>query len=162
MGQISEIELELQGRLKAEVQGFANLARLLASPGGGMVEVPVRVASYPKQPTEAGLKSIAAAGAVLTRYVGSRYGLPRRVGGVMIQDREMSYEVLCVADCLLSEEAARGVYDLLDLAADRLVGFLPAGAVAPVVLSRDAYVQELSGSWAYGLLVSLTAQKEVG
>jgi len=159
MGQIVNIEDQIRGRLTADLPGVDRLVKSARRLDGTLVEVPLKVASYPKKPTENGLKTLAAAGAVLTRFVGSRYGSPRDVEGVRVQDREMNYEVLCLADSLLDEDAARGVYEILDAAADRLVGFQPADAVGPIVLLRDDYVQETSGTWEYGILVSLTAQK---
>lgn len=159
MGQIINIESQIKGRLTADLPGVERLVKTVSKPDGSTVDVPLKVGSYPKKPTESGLKTLAAAGAVLTRFVGSRYGSPRDVDGVRVQDRDMTYEVLCLADSLLDEDAAKGVYEILDAAADRLVGFQPADAVGAIVLLRDDYVQETAGTWEYGILVSLTAQK---
>lgn len=159
MGQIRDIELQLQERLLAQIAGVDRLSKQTAGLHG-RVDVPLKVASYPKKPTESSLKTLAAAGAVLTRFVGSKYGTPRKVGEQVIQDRVMVYEVLVVSDSLLSDDAAAGIYDVLDVAADRLIGFTPSSAVAGVVLLRDDYVSERDGAWTYGILIALTALKQ--
>ena len=76
-----------------------------------------------------------------------------------MQDRELSFEVICVSNCLLDEDAAKGIYEILDIASDRLIGHVPAGAVGPVSLIRDDYLSELDGSWEYGIIVSVPVQK---
>lgn len=162
MGQIADIEQALIDRLRAEIEGVDPLVKSLAGPDGSVVDVPVQIKSYPSSPTESTLKTLAAAGAVLVRYTGSRYAKPRQGTGWMVQDRSMLFEVLAVADSLLPAAASSGIYRLLDVAALRLIGHVPEGATGMIELVQDDYVAETKGSWEYGLIVSVPAQLRMG
>ena len=156
---ITSIEDALKTRLAEDIDGIDPLQRMMAKPGGQSVAVPVKISSYPRKPTESVLKSLSASGAVLVRYAGSRFGKMRVGDGWVVQDREMLFEVLCVSDSLLAEDAHVGIYALLDNAEDRLMGYQPDGAVSGIEIVQDDYVSERSGSWEYGVMVSVKTQK---
>lgn len=158
---ISAIESALKSRLEKDLaaEGIDPLQRTMAKADGSSVAVPVPVRSFPRKPSETTLKTLSASGAVLVRYAGSKYGKARKGAGWMVQDREMFFEVLCVADSLLAEDAHVGVYGLLDNVGSRLAGHQPSGSVAPIELVQDDYISETAGSWEYGLIVSVKTQR---
>lgn len=155
---IKDIEQDLRDRLVADIPGVPALVRVMRKSGGEAVEVPLKVASYPKRPTQNDIVTLANAGAVLTRYAGSTYGNKRLAGSLFVQDRKLKYELLCVSTCLLDEDAAAGVYDILDLAASRVIGFVPDHACGPVVGERDDFLLEQDGVWQYGVVVAVPSQ----
>jgi hypothetical protein len=160
MGQITDIEQALITRLQAELgeDGPALITRSMAGPAGTPVTVPVPIKSYPSKPNDQALKTLASSGAVLVRYFGSKYGSPRYPEGLMVQDRAMLFEVHTVSETLIPEAASSGIYDMLDLAALRLIGHQPDGACGYIELVQDDYVMEKGGAWEYGLIVSVPVQ----
>jgi hypothetical protein len=156
---IAAIEQALKDRLLEDIDGIDQLVKLVTKPDGTKVEVPVQVKSYPRKPSEQTLKTLSSAGAVLVRYAGSKYGKSRKGSGWIVQDREMIFEVLCISDSLLAEDAHVGIYALLDNCGDRLIDYQPTGSVAGIELVQDDYLSERSGSWEYGILVSVKTQK---
>lgn len=158
---IEDIEQRIIERLGADIDGIDPITRTRATADGGTIEAPVQIKSYPSLPTDALLKTLSAAGTVLVRYTGSRYSKPRRGIGFFVQDRTMLYEVMCLSDSLLPSSAASGIYRMLDLAADRLIGHRPEGAIDDIELVQDEYVGETRGSWEYGIIISVKTQKRV-
>lgn len=158
MSVIVEIEEAIKGRLRAELDGVPALVRMMPVLDGDPVEVPVKVESYPSSPSEQLLLQLAQTGAVVVRYMGSRYGSKRVVGAIVVQDRTMSYEVQIFSRSLAARDSGSGIYELLDICALRLIGFLPAGAVDGGVLVQDDFVAEVKGAWAYGIVVSFASQ----
>jgi hypothetical protein len=158
MSIIVAIEEALKDRLAADIQGLAALEKVMAKPDGSQVTVPIRIESYPKQPSEQILLALASSGAVVVRYTGSGYSPRRDVGTVSVQDRTMRYEVLVFSDTLQARDTGSGIYQLLDLVALRLIGHKPAGCVDGIELERDDYVEERKGSWTYGILITLKTQ----
>ncbi|NMW18035.1 MAG: hypothetical protein HKK66_03215 [Chlorobiaceae bacterium] len=155
---IDDIEGALKSRLQEEITGLPALVKTLQKPDGTTVDVPVKVESYPRQPSEQLLVTLATSGALVVRYTGSKYSRKREVCGITVQDRTMGYEVLVFSDSLLARDTGAGIYELLDLAALRLIGFLPDGCVDGVELERDDYVEERKGAWTYGILLSVKTQ----
>jgi hypothetical protein len=160
MGMINNIEQALITRLQDDLgaTGPDQITRSMAGPAGTPVTVPVPIKSYPSKPNDLTLKTLASSGAVLVRYSGSKYGSPRYPEGLMVQDRVMLFEVHTVSETLLPEAASSGIYDILDLAALRLIGHKPAGSCGCIELVQDDYVMEKGGAWEYGLIVSVPVQ----
>lgn len=156
---ISVVEDAIKDRLMAEIAGVEALKKSVPKPDGSTADVRVQVKSYPKKPTETLLKTLAAAGAVLVRFAGSKYGKIREAGTRQVQDRTMFFEVLTVDDSLRAEDAHGGIYELLDLCGERLMGFTPAGCTSGIELVSDEYLSENNGAWEYGILTSVKAQK---
>ena len=163
MGQITDIEQALIARLQADLgeDGPAVITRTMAGPDGDPIEVPVQIKSYPPKPNDLTLKTLAASGAVLVRYSGSKYGAPIVGQGWMVQDRAMLFEIHTVSETLLPAAASSGIYEMLDLAAVRLIGHRPDSACGLIELVQDDYVLEKGGSWEYGLIVSVPTQIKV-
>ena len=159
MSGISVVEDAIKDRLMAEIEGVETLKKSVPKPGGSTADVPVQVKSYPKKPTETLLKTLAAAGSVLVRFAGSKYGKIREAGALQVQDRTMFFEVLVVEDSLRAEDAHGGIYELLDLCGERLMGFTPTGCTSGIELVSDEYLSENNGAWEYGILTSVKAQK---
>ncbi len=157
------MELALIARLQADLgeDGPAAITRTMAGPDGNPITVPVQIKSYPSKPNDLTLKTLAASGAVLVRYSGSKYGSPIVGKDWLVQDRAMLFEIHTVSETLLPEAALSGIYEMLDLAALRLVGHKPAGACSLIELAQDDYVMEKGGSWEYGLIVSVPTQIKV-
>jgi len=159
MGEITGTERAIIARLQADLIGIEPLTRTVRKGDGSTVEAPIKVESYPKKPQKGTLKTLAASGAVLVRYTGSKYKPPRRNSRMTVQDRQMFFELLIVADSLLAEDQAKGIYESLDLAADRVLDYVPPGCTAGIELVQDDYLNEQDGSWEYGLLISVWTQK---
>ena len=157
-GQIEQIELGIIERLGADIDGVDPITRQRATIDGGSVAAPVQIKSYPAIPSESSLKSLSASGALLVRYTGSRYGKARSGTGFFVQDRTMLFEVVCVSESLLPASMASGIYRMLDLAALRLIGFRPDGAVGDIELVQDDYLAETKGTWEYGVVVAVKTQ----
>ncbi len=157
-GRITRIEESIKTRLGAVITGVPNLVKVMPKTDGSTVEVPVKIDSYPRQPSEQILVSLASSGAVVVRYTGSKYLAKRVVGSITVQDRTMMYECLVFSDSLQARDTGTGIYELLDLAALRLIGYKPDGAVDGIELVQDDYVEERKGSWTYGILVSVKTQ----
>jgi Gp37 protein len=157
---IVDIEDALKDRLAATIAGVPDLVRQMRKADGTLEAVPVRIESYPKQPSEQLLLTLAESGAVVLKYTGSKYSARRDVGTVSVQDREMVYDVLIFSKSLQDRNSGSGIYELLDLAALRLIGYKPAGCVDGVELLQDDCMEERKGSWTYGLLVSVKTQIE--
>lgn len=155
---IDAVEDAIKDRLTAEIAGVADLVRSVPKPDGSSVQVPVQVKSYPKKPSEQTLKSLAAAGAVLVRYAGSKFSKLRKSGDIAVQDETMFFEVLTIADSLRAEDAHEGVYEFLDVCKVRLINYKPPGCVAGIELIDANYLSEKNGAWEYGLLVNVKAQ----
>jgi hypothetical protein len=155
MGRITDTEQGIISRLMEEIDGVDPLTRARALGDGTIVQVPVRVESYPANPSAASLKMLSASGAVLVRYAGSKYGEHRRGPGWIVQDRTMLFEIICIAESLLATNAAAGIYALLDAAALRLLGYAPPGATNVMTLEQDDYLSEAQGAWEYGLIVAV-------
>jgi len=160
LNKIVAIEESIKARLQAEIAGVPALVKLMPVVEGSAVEAPVKVESYPSNPSEQLLNTLASTGAVVVRYVGSKYGDRRDVGSIIVQDRTMSYEVQVFSKSLQAGNSGGGIYELLDICALRLIGYKPnvAGVVDGGVLVQDDYVTEVKGAWAYGLMVSFNAQ----
>lgn len=160
MSAIVEIEDALKDRLAATIEGVPDLVRMMRKADGSLESVPVKIESYPKQPSEQLLLTLAESGSVVVRYTGSKYSVRRDVGLVSVQDREMVYEVLVFSKSLQDRNSGTGIYELLDLVGLRLIGHKPGGCVDGVELLQDDYLEERKGSWTYGLLVSVKTQIE--
>ena len=159
---ITEIEEALKSRLMAEIVGLPDLVKSMRMQDGSLSDVPVKVESYPRQPSEQMLISLANTGALVVRYTGSKYGERRSCCCVVVQDRVMVFEVLVFSESLQARDTGSGIYSLLDIAALRLIGYKPGGCVDGVELLQDDYVEERKGAWSYGLLVSVKTQIEGG
>lgn len=155
---ISVVEDAIKDRLTAAIAGVDDLVRSVPKPDGSSVQVPVQVKSYPKKPSEQTLKSLAAAGAVLVRYAGSKFGKMRKAGGFSVQDETMFFEIVTIADSLRAEDAHEGVYEFLDVCKARLMDYMPTGCVDGIELVDANYLSERNGAWEYGLLVSVNTQ----
>lgn len=155
---IADIEDAIKARLTATIAGIDDLVRSVPKPSGSPVLVPVQVKSYPKRPSEQTLKSLAAAGAVLVRYAGSKFGKKRTSGGITVQDETMFFEVLAIADSLRAEDAHEGVYEFLQVCEARLIDYRPSSCVDGFELVDVNYLSEKNGAWEYGLLVSVKTQ----
>ncbi len=158
MSVIVDIEEALKDRLGATIAGVPALVRLMRKTDNSVEAVPVKIESYPKQPSDQLLLTLAESGAVVVRYTGSTYSARRDVGAVSVQDRVMVYEVLVFSKSLQDRNSGAGIYELLDLCALRVIGYKPAGCVDGIELIRDDYVEEQKGSWTYGLLFSVKTQ----
>jgi hypothetical protein len=158
---IVEIEESIKYRLQAEIDGVPALIKMMPVLEGDPVVAPVRVESYPSNPSEQLLLQLAQTGAVVVRYVGSKYGSKRVAGSIVVQDRTMSYEVQIFSRSLAARDSGSGIYELLDICALRLIGFLPAGCVDGGELVRDDFVTEVKGAWAYGIVVNFSSQVEM-
>ncbi len=158
MSIIVDVEEALKDRLAAEIEGVPALVKIMPVLDGDPVVAPVRVESYPSNPSEQLLLQLATAGAVVVRYAGSKYGSKRVAGSIVVQDRTLTYEVQVFSRSLAARDSGAGIYELLDLCALRLIGFLPESCVDGVELVQDDFVTEVKGAWAYGLLVSVKAQ----
>lgn len=161
MSIIVDIEEALKDRLAADIEGVAALTKVMVKADGSQVTVPIRIESYPKQPSEQILIALASSGAVVVRYTGSSYSSRRDVAGVIsVQDRTMRYEVLVFSDTLQARDTGSGIYELLDLVALRLIGHKPDCCIDGIELERDDYVEERKGSWTYGILLTVKSQIE--
>jgi hypothetical protein len=158
MGITEQIELGIIDRLGAAIDGIESITRQRATSDGRFIDAPVQIKSYPAHPNDTSLKSLSASGALLVRYTGSRYGKARKGAGFFVQDRTMLYEVVCVSESLIPASMSSGIYRMLDLAALRLIGFCPEGAVGDIELVQDDYLSETKGTWEYGIVVSVKAQ----
>ncbi len=146
---IVTVEESIKDRLGAEIEGVAPLERSMRKADGSVVMVPLQVESFPNKLTALKLKTLSAVGAVLVRYMGSRYG---PLVGVE-QERLMAFEVVVVSDSLRAEDAHVGCYEMLDLALERLIGFKPVDCRGGVELFEDQFLEELEGTWQYGAQV---------
>ena len=161
MSSIVAIEEAIKDRLGAEIEGVPALVKLMPQLDGSLIDVPIRIESYPKQPSEQILIALAASGAVVVRYTGSAYSTRRDVAGtISVQDRTMRYEVLVFSDTLQARDTGSGIYELLDLVALRLIGHKPDCCIDGIELERDDYVEERKGSWTYGILLTVKTQIE--
>ena len=158
MSTIVEVEEALKARLSATIEGVPDLVRQMRKTDGTLEAVPVKIESYPKQPSEQLLLTLAESGAVVFKYTGSKYSVRRDVGTVSVQDREMVYDVLIFSKSLQDRNSGSGIYELLDLVALRLIGYKPSVCVDGVELLRDDCMEERKGAWTYGLLVSVKTQ----
>jgi len=158
---IVAIEEAIKDRLQAEIEGVPELIKMMPVLDGDPIVAPVRVESYPSNPSEQLLLQLAQTGAVVVRYVGSKYGSKRVAGSIVVQDRTMSYEVQIFSRSLAARDSGSGIYELLDICALRLIGFLPAGCVDGGELVQDDFVTEVKGAWAYGIVVNFSSQVEM-
>ena len=69
---ITDIEDAIKARLSAVITGVPNLVKVMPKADGSTVDVPVRIESYPRQPSEQTLVALASSGAVVVRYTGSK------------------------------------------------------------------------------------------
>lgn len=156
---IAEIEQSIIERLGADIDGFEPLTRPRGTADGTIVNAPVQIKSFPSNPSSTAIKSLSASGAVLVRYIGSRYGDPRVGKDFFVQDRSMLFEVVCLADSLLPASVSSGIYEMLEGAGNRLIGFHPESAVGVISLVQDDYQSENSGTWEYGIIIAVPSQK---
>ena len=157
-GSITHIEESIKSRLGAEIEGVPALVKQMPVIDGSVVEAPVKVESYPSNPSEQLMLQLAQTGAVVVRYVGSKYGAKRIAGLITVQDRTMSYEVQVFSRSLQARDSGVGIYELLDICVLRLIGFLPSGCVDGGELVQDDIIGEVNGAWAYGFIVNFTTQ----
>lgn len=156
---ISVVEDAIKARLTETIDGVDNLVRSVPKPDGTTAQVPVEVKSYPKKPNEQTLKSLAAGGAVLVRYAGSKFGKKRTSEGIAVQDETMFFEIITIADSLRADDAHEGVYEFQDVCKDRLMDYKPEGCGDGIDLVDANYLSEKNGAWEYGLLVSVATQQ---
>ena len=157
---ITDIEESIKARLGAEITDVPPLVKIMRKLDNSTVEVPVRIESYPRNPSEQVLITLATSGAIVVRYTGSKYSAKREVCGITVQDRTMVYEVLVFSESLQVRDTGSGIYELLDLSGLRLIGYKPEGCVDSIELVQDDYVEERKGFWTYGILVCVKTQIE--
>jgi hypothetical protein len=153
MSRIIAIEEAIKDRLGAELTGIPLLARDVdKGASSSVVVVPMKIESFPDRLTADVLKSLAAAGSILVRYVGSRYG---KLTGAE-QSREMIYEVSVFSVLLKASNAHYGCYSMIDAAASRLIGYKPPHCNGSIELVTDSFVEEYGGAWQYVLQIKVT------
>lgn len=110
-----------------------------------------KVESFPDKPDMTKLKMLAAnGGAVIVRYLGSKYG--KKVAGR--QDRFPQFELIAVSESLAASGRHLGGYGILDAVIERLVGFVPDGCLSGSTFALDTFQDESVGVWQYGVTVS--------
>lgn len=128
---IAEIEQAIIERLKAKVQG-------------------VLVEGFPEKPYEFNL--LHSKGALLVRYVGSRFSEPEATD-LIVQTRRIEFEVVVVMRHLRTHE---GAYSYLDAVRIALTGYKIPGCskMYPV---REEFISEEAGIWQYAITFAMTA-----
>lgn len=140
MSSITSIEADIKLRLEADLssEGFDSLG--------------CKVESFPDKPDVQTLKMLAAAGgAVVVRYVGSKYG--GRRGGQ--QDRFPHFELMIISESLAASGRHLGGYKLLDLVIARIVGFVPPGCLSGAIVVSDSFIDQGFGVWQYAVTISV-------
>jgi len=136
---ISAIETAIKLRLNADLTAE------------NMPALGCKVESFPDKPDMTKLKMLAAnGGAVIVRYVGSKYGKLLRER----QDRSLTFELIAVTESLAASGRHLGGYGILDAVIERMQGFVPQGCVSGAVFASDTFVDEDLGVWQYGVTVS--------
>jgi len=153
---IARVENAIKSRLLDDLTaaGINALVVDRKRPNGSVVSVPVAIESFPDNPTEADLKRFGASGAVLVRYVGSRYG--KRKSGR--QDREMHYELVAVSESLAPKNGHLGCYVILENARSRMQNWIPDGCLDAGYLVEDGYKEQIANVWQYGVTVAFPAR----
>ena len=121
--------------------------RTLVTPLGLKVEV------FPEAPDNYVLTH--SIGAVLVVYKGSAYGEPRATD-LVVQDREMDYELTILIRNLRKHQGAYAVLEALRVG---LAGWMAPGANRGTRLVKDGFVNHQEGvwHWALGLRIPTTS-----
>lgn len=156
MTTINRIADSLIARLTADIEGLPALVRMVPQ-GGVATPVAIDVKRYPDD-YETVAPTLAKNGSVLVRYLSAPSSAARVAGGKIIQDRAMKYTLTCVSDRQLDERDKTGIFEMLDIAGQRVLGFVPDGAVGPVTITADGIIGKLGNVWNYSVEIKVPAQ----
>lgn len=151
MNRITTVEDELVARLQIDTTEFPRLSMMRKRSDGTQVDVPVKVEGYPAKLSVDYLKRLGQSGAVLVRYAGSKYG-PR--AGVE-QTRRMHFELVAVSESLREESGHLGCHEIMEGAADRVIGYKPVNCTDGCTLLHDSFIDLAEGVWQYGVLIEV-------